>query len=147
MIGHKICFYGVIWIIIPKLSQLPLLLWSTDYVVNLLARFQFTFYVCLNIETPIGNFFPICPKCQVPNGKLIILAVTIFKHITIFSLTSLPVCLFTFNSFSYIFRILQVLHLKLLVLFVRHHLIYALDIVPEYLALANRVVAVTVASC
>ena len=28
--GHKIFFYGKIWIIIPKLSLLPLLIWSTD---------------------------------------------------------------------------------------------------------------------
>ena len=29
MQGHKICFYGEIWLIIPKLSLLPLLIWST----------------------------------------------------------------------------------------------------------------------
>ena len=29
MMGHKICFYGEIWLIIPKLSLLPLLMWST----------------------------------------------------------------------------------------------------------------------
>ena len=29
MMGHKICFEGEIWIIIPKLSLLPLLIWST----------------------------------------------------------------------------------------------------------------------
>ena len=28
MMGHKICFYGEIWLIIPKLSLLPLLIWS-----------------------------------------------------------------------------------------------------------------------
>ena len=30
MMGHKICFYGNIWIIIPNLSLLLLLIWSTD---------------------------------------------------------------------------------------------------------------------
>ena len=30
MMGHKIWFYGEIWLIIPKLSLLPLLIWSTD---------------------------------------------------------------------------------------------------------------------
>ena len=30
MMGHNICFEGVIWKIIPKLSVLPLLMWSTD---------------------------------------------------------------------------------------------------------------------
>ena len=30
MIGHKIYFYGEIWLIIPKLSLLPLLIWSTE---------------------------------------------------------------------------------------------------------------------
>ena len=33
MMGHKICFYEEIWIIIPKLSHLPLLIWSSDLVV------------------------------------------------------------------------------------------------------------------
>ena len=28
--GHKICFYGEIWLIIPKLSLLSLLIWSTE---------------------------------------------------------------------------------------------------------------------
>ena len=27
--GHKICFYGEIWLIIPKLSLLLLLIWTT----------------------------------------------------------------------------------------------------------------------
>ena len=29
MMGHKVCFYREIRLIIPKLSQLPLLNWST----------------------------------------------------------------------------------------------------------------------
>ena len=29
MTGHKICFYGKIWLNIPKLSLLPLFIWST----------------------------------------------------------------------------------------------------------------------
>ena len=29
MMGHKICFYGVMWLIIPILSPLLLLIWST----------------------------------------------------------------------------------------------------------------------
>ena len=29
MMGHMICFYGEIWLIIPKLSLLPLLIWCT----------------------------------------------------------------------------------------------------------------------
>ena len=32
MTGHNICFKGVIWKIIPKLSLLPLLSWSTDHL-------------------------------------------------------------------------------------------------------------------
>ena len=30
MMGHKICFYEEIWIIIPELSLITLLIWSTD---------------------------------------------------------------------------------------------------------------------
>ena len=29
MMGHNICFHGEIWLIITKLSLLPLLIWST----------------------------------------------------------------------------------------------------------------------
>ena len=29
MMGHKICFYGEIWLIIPKLLMLPLPIWSS----------------------------------------------------------------------------------------------------------------------
>ena len=28
--GHKICFYGEIWLIIPKLSLFPPLIWGTE---------------------------------------------------------------------------------------------------------------------
>ena len=31
MIGLKICLYGEIWLIITKLSLLPLLVWNTVY--------------------------------------------------------------------------------------------------------------------
>ena len=31
MMGHKMCFYGEIWLIIPKLFLLPLLIWRADY--------------------------------------------------------------------------------------------------------------------
>ena len=30
MVGHIISFYGEIWLIIPKISLLPLLIWSTE---------------------------------------------------------------------------------------------------------------------
>ena len=30
MMGHKVCFYGELWLIIPKLSLLSPLIWSTD---------------------------------------------------------------------------------------------------------------------
>ena len=30
MMGHKICIFGKIWIIIPKLSLLSLLIWSIE---------------------------------------------------------------------------------------------------------------------
>ena len=32
MMGHKICFSGEMWLIIPKLSLLPLLIWSTEII-------------------------------------------------------------------------------------------------------------------
>ena len=36
MMGNKICFYGEIWLIIPKLSLLPLhtCSWSTGFSVG-----------------------------------------------------------------------------------------------------------------
>ena len=38
MMGHKIRFYGEIWLIIPKLSLLPLLYWSTDYRIAAISH-------------------------------------------------------------------------------------------------------------
>ena len=35
MMGHKICFYGELWLLIPKLSLLPLLIWSTDPIYQM----------------------------------------------------------------------------------------------------------------
>ena len=50
MMGHKICFYGEIWLIISKLSLLPLLIWSTDICANVNGAhklcFQSTETVC-----------------------------------------------------------------------------------------------------
>ena len=35
MMDHKICFDEKFWLTIPKLSLLPLLIWSTDNALNL----------------------------------------------------------------------------------------------------------------
>ena len=35
MKGHKICFYGEIWKIIPKLFQKPLLIWITAWSISI----------------------------------------------------------------------------------------------------------------
>ena len=40
MMGHKICFYGEILLIIPKLSLLPLLMWSTAWCIVNHSWFQ-----------------------------------------------------------------------------------------------------------
>ena len=37
MMGHKIWFFGETWLIIPKLSLLPLLIWSTDTTLSSLT--------------------------------------------------------------------------------------------------------------
>ena len=34
MMGHKVCFYTEICIIIPKLSLLPILIWNTETVTS-----------------------------------------------------------------------------------------------------------------
>ena len=59
MMGHKICFHGVKWLIIPKLSLLPFLIWSTgegirslvlleyDNAVTLITMYISKLYVCL----------------------------------------------------------------------------------------------------
>ena len=38
MMGHKICFYGELWLLIPKLSLLPLLIWSTDHIYQMVPK-------------------------------------------------------------------------------------------------------------
>ena len=42
MIGHKISCYGEIWLIIPKLSLLHLLIWSTVAIFSSQNRINFT---------------------------------------------------------------------------------------------------------
>ena len=37
MMGHKICFYGEILLMIPELSLLPLIIWSTALIKALLS--------------------------------------------------------------------------------------------------------------
>ena len=37
MMGHKICFNGKIWKIIPNFFPLPLLIWSTGTVFTLMV--------------------------------------------------------------------------------------------------------------
>ena len=46
MMGHKICFYEEIWIIIPKLSLLLLLIWTTEY------------YLCQELEMVSSSEIP-----------------------------------------------------------------------------------------
>ena len=41
MVGHKICFYGEIWLIIPKLFLLPFLIWSTAIGTAVQRSMQF----------------------------------------------------------------------------------------------------------
>ena len=42
MIGHKISFYGEIWLIIPNLALLLLLIWSTMASFSSQNRINFT---------------------------------------------------------------------------------------------------------
>ena len=49
--GHKKCLLGEIWLIIPKLSLLPLLIWSTA----LLQYFLLVLLYTLFIHTKINN--------------------------------------------------------------------------------------------
>ena len=48
MTGHNICFKGVIWKIIPKLTLLPLLIWSTENFTR-----QVSLGINLKRETPV----------------------------------------------------------------------------------------------
>ena len=49
MMGHNIDFDGGTWLIIPKLSPLPLLIWSTALIMTALS------VACINI--PLANAF------------------------------------------------------------------------------------------
>ena len=50
MVGHKICFYGEIWLIIPKLSMLPLLIWNSG-CDTILASWLFHLHHLSHIPT------------------------------------------------------------------------------------------------
>ena len=53
MMGHKICFRGEIWLIIPKLSLLPLLISSNVYTHKIEINRQTRFKV--NTNNSIGK--------------------------------------------------------------------------------------------
>ena len=60
MMGHKICLMGEIWLIILKLSLLPLLIWGTAFLFHSILTAEYTFQV-LNrkldkLETEVRNF-------------------------------------------------------------------------------------------
>ena len=63
MIGHKICVYGEIWIIIPKLSLVPLLVCSAtvpkdNYTyLSLASRNAFANGLCLIFNAVIWNIY------------------------------------------------------------------------------------------
>ena len=65
MMGHNICFKGVIWKIIPKLSLLPLLIWTTG---NSCGSWQPSKFVTLSLRKLWGAWrtstLKICrPRC------------------------------------------------------------------------------------
>ena len=55
MVGHKICFYGEILLIIPKLSLLPLLIWSTGQITFFLSQKETSTGVHVFLEDTSGN--------------------------------------------------------------------------------------------
>ena len=48
MMGRKICFYGEMWLIIPKLFLLTLLIWSTDSTILIFGILSINCTVVLN---------------------------------------------------------------------------------------------------
>ena len=60
MMGHKICFYREMWLIIPKLSPLPLLIWSTMPVLKYTVDFQLANNACE--KTCINKVYQVNPQ-------------------------------------------------------------------------------------
>ena len=101
MVGHKICFYGEMWLIIPELSLLLLLIWSSDIrtskynkfficskwkiyyfqVSQNLGTLQHQIIMCLNTGTPYNHHFHFGT-----NGKVVVLGVPILKHFRVLPL-------------------------------------------------------------
>ena len=80
MMGHKICFHGEIWLIISKLSLLPLLIWSFEVPYStasiLVNKYAFRgsnsaifSFACLLIWGDFLNYRNFVPKAQVPSIK------------------------------------------------------------------------------
>ena len=55
MMGHKICFYGKIWLIIPKLSLIHLLIWSTA-VTYILESLEWELFTSTKVHTETLSF-------------------------------------------------------------------------------------------
>ena len=54
MVGHKICFYGEIWLVIPKLSLLPLL---SGALVENEQRLSFSYHKKITLYGPNWSLF------------------------------------------------------------------------------------------
>ena len=59
MMGHNICFCEEIRLIIPNLSKLPLLIWSTERNKNKLVETKLSTFVTNNSELEISKNFGI----------------------------------------------------------------------------------------
>ena len=57
MMGHKICFCEEIWIIIPKLTLLLLLIWSTDNISFYAEIWQIVHVTFSYLSTGNCHFF------------------------------------------------------------------------------------------
>ena len=71
MMGHNICFKGVIWKIIPKLFHLHLLIWSTGfgnlsrYKLELQMRKDYTLVNKLNLSSKFSKISLFCERAEI----------------------------------------------------------------------------------
>ena len=79
MLGHKICLYGEIWLISPRLSLLPLLISSTaldsSFYVSLKMKFVLACSFISDSQTPSENI-----SCIVITYLLLFKAICVFRE-------------------------------------------------------------------
>ena len=101
MVGHKICFYGEMWLIIPELSLLLLLIWSSAIIILAYDKYKCS-KICKTLisQKSLPETFHIIPIKKIAT-------VSLYSHIFLCLYLSFKFSILKSHLFVHIYRVLQ----------------------------------------